>query len=86
MFVRRADFPPQRSSLKLFGSMSFMTRCAKQPGYTEQSHPDSPAAPPSPSLPLFDRWFAYHLRRLYEPVVEETISDDLIRRLQQKLG
>jgi hypothetical protein len=37
------------------------------------------------SDPVFDGWLNHHLSRLYGPVVDEPIPEDLLRLLEEKL-
>ena len=38
------------------------------------------------SDPVFDGWLNHHLSRLYGPVLDEPIPQDLLRRLEEKLS
>ncbi len=35
--------------------------------------------------PVFDQWLTHHLGRLYGPVVQEALPEDLLRLLEQRL-
>jgi len=37
------------------------------------------------SDPVFDGWLNHHLSRLYGPIVEEPIPENLLRLLEEKL-
>ena len=45
----------------------------------------SERAEESMSDATFDRWLTHHLRRLYDPIVNEPIPADLIRALESRL-
>ena len=38
------------------------------------------------SDPVFDGWLNHHLLRLYGPVIDEPIPDNLLRLLEERLG
>lgn len=38
------------------------------------------------SDPMFDGWLIHHLSRLYDPVIQEPIPDDLLKLLEERLG
>jgi len=38
------------------------------------------------SDPVFDGWLTHHLSRLYDPVIQEPIPEDLLKLLKERLG
>ena len=50
---------------------------------TGQEEPGAQEEPVSDAA--FDRWLTHHLRRLYDPVANESIPTDLIRALESRL-
>jgi hypothetical protein len=46
----------------------------------------TPARDKPKSDPIFEGWLTHHLSRLYDPVIEEPIPEDLLKLLEERFG
>jgi hypothetical protein len=55
-------------------------------GRANKTSEDATARGKPPSDPAFDGWLTHHLSRLYDPVIQEPIPEELLKLLKERLG